>query len=227
MISAFLIGLLGSLHCVGMCGPLMVSFTSQSGTKAIWSFLLYHFGRISVYALIGVFFGLISSSIIFFDFQQYFSIVLGVLIIIIFGLPKVRNKLEGLYYDSVFYKQIKTKLIGFYGTRFRWLSAGVLNGFLPCGLIYLAAAGALLSRDLFSASTYMVIFGLGTMPALVTLGMLRSFLPSIFGQVSKLTTPIALLSGIVLIGRGIMINTPDLNNLIQAQIMNVVNACGF
>lgn len=227
MIAAFLIGLFGSVHCVGMCGPLMISFTSRSGSQAIWSFLLYHLGRISIYALIGVFFGLISSSVRFFELQQHFAVILGVLIIVLFGFPKIRNRFEGWYYQSKLYQSAKTKFTGYYGSRFRWLSAGLLNGFLPCGLIYLAAAGALLSRDVFSASAYMVSFGLGTLPALASLGAIRSVLPNFFKRITNLTTPIALISGLLLIVRGVLIESPDLNHLLRAQFMNVVSACGF
>jgi sulfite exporter TauE/SafE len=227
MISAVLIGLFGSVHCVGMCGPLMISFTGKSGLQAVWSFLLYHFGRIFIYALIGVFFGLISTSIRFFEVQHYFAIVLGILIIVLFGFPKMRNRLEGWYYQSSLYQRAKTSFTGYYSTRLRWLSAGLLNGFLPCGLIYLAAAGALLSRDILSASTYMIVFGLGTLPALASLSAIRSILPTFFKRISNLTTPIALLSGLLLILRGIITTSPDLNSLLRTQFMNAVSACGF
>ncbi|MEO9476460.1 MAG: sulfite exporter TauE/SafE family protein [Cyclobacteriaceae bacterium] len=223
MIGAFLIGVFGSVHCVGMCGPLMVSLSGKSAS----SFFIYHFGRILVYALIGVFFGLISSSVRFFEVQQYFSIFLGAIIIVLFGLPKIRNRFEGWYYNSPIYQNAKNKLTGYYGTRFRWLSAGVLNGFLPCGLIYLAAAGALLTHDIGSAISYMIIFGLGTLPALMALGLIRNYAPSLMRRLTNLTTPIALLSGFVLIIRGVLVQSPDLNSLLQAQIANVVSACGF
>lgn len=227
MIGAFLIGLLGSVHCVGMCGPLMISFTGKPGKRAFWSFLLYHSGRILVYAVIGIFFGLISSSVRFFEAQQYFSIGLGVAMIVIFGLPKVRNRVEGWYYQSWFYQSAKSKLTGYFSTRIRWFASGLLNGFLPCGLIYLAAAGAMLSRDMLSAASYMIVFGLGTVPALASLSLFRNFLPRFFKHVSNLITPIALVSGLLLIARGVFVASPDLNALLQAQISNVVSACGF
>jgi hypothetical protein len=227
MIGAFLIGLFGSVHCIGMCGPLMISFTEKSGGKAVGSFLLYHVGRLSVYALVGVFFGLISSSVRFFAVQQYLAIGLGILILVFFGVPNIRNRFEGWYYQSLFYQKAKSKLVTYYGTSFRWLAAGLLNGLLPCGLVYLAAAGALLSSGVGSAAVYMLVFGLGTLPALASLRMVRSFLPIFFKRLSNLTTPIALVSGLILILRGVMMQSPDLNQLLRLQISNVVTACGF
>ena len=95
MIGAFLIGLFGSLHCVGMCSPLMLSFTPNRGKNAVYSFFIYHSGRLAVYSILGILFGLISSSVSFFSFQRYFSLILGIVIIVIFVFPKMRNRFEG------------------------------------------------------------------------------------------------------------------------------------
>ncbi|MFY0598520.1 MAG: sulfite exporter TauE/SafE family protein [Cyclobacteriaceae bacterium] len=227
MIGAFLIGLFGSVHCVGMCGPLMISLTTKSGSKALGSFLLYHIGRIAVYAAIGVCFGLISSSIRFFEIQKYFSLALGVLLIVVFGFPKIRNRLEGWYYNSLFYQTLKGRFTKLYSSKVKWVASGLLNGFLPCGLIYLAAAGALLSHNVWSASSYMIVFGLGTIPALALLGVSRTLMPTFFKRVSNLTTPIALISGLLLIGRSVLVESPDLNALLQAQISSAIAGCGF
>ncbi len=227
MISAFLIGLFGSLHCVGMCSPLMLSFTPNRGRKAVTSFFLYHLGRLGVYALLGVLFGLISSSVGFFAMQRYFSLILGVVIIAVFAFPKVRNRFEGWYYHSRFYQIIKSSLTKQFGGRARWMFGGVLNGFLPCGLVYLAAAGAMVSHSILQGVQYMFLFGMGTIPLLALVKFGAGSYKGLFKKVNNLTTPIALIAGLMMVARGFMVAEPDINHLIQAQIMNVVSACGF
>lgn len=227
MISAFLIGMLGSVHCAGMCGPIMLSLTKNSGKKAGLSFSLYHLGRIGTYVLWGLFFGLLSAYVQIFSFQKYFTLLMGVMVLAIFAFPKIRKRFEGRYYHSWFYQRVKTKLTGMYASKFRWLAAGVLNGFLPCGLVYLAAAGAMLAGSVASGALYMLMFGLGTMPVLIGVGALRTYLSSLLSRFPNITTTIALISGLILLARGMFAETPDLNHLIQAQIMHVVSACGF
>lgn len=227
MTGAFLIGLFGSLHCVGMCSPLMLSFTPNQGRQAFISFILYHFGRLVVYAAFGILFGLISSSVSFFAFQRYFSLIMGIVIIAIFAFPKMRNWFEGVYYHSKFYQTIKSVLVKQFGGKAKWLFSGVLNGFLPCGLVYLAAAGAMMSHTILDGVQYMLLFGLGTVPLLAVVKFGAGVFPSLLKKVNNLTTPIALIAGLMMVARGFLVSEPDVNQLIQAQIMNVVSACGF
>ncbi|XOV92982.1 MAG: sulfite exporter TauE/SafE family protein [Bacteroidota bacterium] len=227
MINAFIIGLVGSFHCIGMCGPLMITFTDKSGFKAYLSFITYHFARISVYALIGVLFGLIGTSFQLIHFQKFGAIIVGILIILIYGFPKWRNTLESLYYRSFFYQWIKTKFTGHYNTRIKWLAAGIVNGFLPCGLIYLAAAGAILTADMGSSAMFMVFFGIGTLPGLIVLSAIRNRIPHFFKNASRTITMIALLSGGIMIIRGLVAEDPEWNQLMTQQINHIVTACGF
>lgn len=227
MISAFLIGLLGSLHCVGMCGPLMITFTGKSGKNPFVTFGLYQTGRLSVYILIGLLFGVLSTSLFFFEFQQTGSIILGLMIVAVYAFPKWRNKVEGWYYHSRFYGLVKKKLTGYYTSKARWLAAGALNGLLPCGMIYLAAAGATLAGSLGDSVLFMLMFGLGTIPALFGLTYVSRKLPALISKMSYFITPLALISGALLIFRGFTTQNPDFNKLIQAHIMNVVTACGM
>lgn len=227
MIAAFLIGLLGSVHCVGMCGPLMLTLTRQGNTHSPAGFVLYHSGRLVTYSFIGVLFGTLSMSLHFFHFQQTGSIVFGLLIILIYAFPKFRNTAEGWYYQSWFYQTIKAKMTPLYRSKWKWLASGVLNGFLPCGLIYLAAAGAVLAGGFTNAILFMLAFGAGTLPALAGVALLSSHLPRLAKTFTRFTTPIALISGALLIFRGLTIAHPDLNELLKAQINQVISTCGF
>ena len=227
MINAFVIGLIGSLHCIGMCGPLMITFTDRTGVRAYLSFLIYHASRIAVYALIGVLFGLIGTSLELIQLQRFGVILIGVMIIIVYGFPKIRNSIEAKYYRSTFYQWIKTRFTSHYHSRLRWMAAGVVNGFLPCGLIYLAAAGAILTINMGESMLFMIFFGLGTLPGLALVGVIRNRLPNLFRNASKTITMFALLAGGLLIIRGLAVEDPDWNQLMTQQINRIVAACGF
>ncbi|WP_421897852.1 sulfite exporter TauE/SafE family protein [Marinoscillum sp.] len=227
MISAFVIGLFGSVHCVVMCGPLMLTFTRTNGKSAFTSFGLYHLGRLLFYGFIGAIFGLLSFSVRFFEVQQYLSILLGAGILVVYLFPKVRSRIEGWYYHSWFYQFLKSRLTSYFSTRVRWFAAGILNGALPCGLVYLAAAGALLSGGMSNSFFYMILFGLGTLPMLSTFRYISHYVPRLPSRLSNLATPVGLLAGILLISRGWLSVAPDVNQLIKAQIMQVMTACGI
>lgn len=227
MIGAFLIGLFGSVHCLSMCSPLAMTFTKGSGNGVLSSFVMYHTGRLLVYAIVGVLFGLLSLSMIFFQFQQFGAIVIGVLIVLIYGFPRLRNAIEGTYYRSSLYRFFKARVTRFYGGRTKWFAAGVLNGLLPCGLVYLAAAGAVLTGGLWASVQFMVLFGAGTLPMFLGLIALKGYAPKLNSRLSNLTTPIALLAGMLLIIRGVVIENPNMNELLQAQMGRFISVCGF
>ncbi|MFY0608590.1 MAG: sulfite exporter TauE/SafE family protein [Cyclobacteriaceae bacterium] len=227
MIGALAIGLLGGLHCVGMCGPLMITFTSEKAGKQLLSFSIYHFGRLMVYAVIGVLFGLLSHSLLFFEVQQLGSVVLGLGIITLYAVPGFRRSVEGWYERSPFYQRVKTNLIGGYHTKGKWFFAGMLNGFLPCGMIYLAAAGAIMAGSVGSSILYMLSFGLGTIPFLMVLFFVSKRVTYKRFNFTKMITPVAIISGTLLVFRGLMATDPDIDELTRAQIANMVTACGF
>ena len=139
----------------------------------------------------------------------------------------MRNRFEGWYYHSRFYQRIKSSLVKQFGGRAKWLFSGVLNGFLPCGLVYLAAAGAMMTHSVLEGVQYMLLFGLGTIPLLAIVKFGAGAFPRLLKSFNNLTTPIALIAGLMMVARGFLVSEPDINQLIQAQIMNVVSACGF
>src|SRR5690606_22387661 len=93
--SAVILGLLGSFHCVGMCGPIafMLPVDRENTSKKVFQIFTYHFGRILAYSMIGLFFGLIGKSLYIFGFQQQLSIGIGVLMIVVILMPvRIFNK---------------------------------------------------------------------------------------------------------------------------------------
>jgi len=179
--SGFVLGLIGSLHCVGMCGPIafMLPVSHDKPAKKALQILLYHLGRILAYAIIGLVFGLIGQSFMAFGYQQHISIAVGVLMITLVLLPQSYFKPFKIFrpffrlinqLKSELGKALKKKSLD------TFFSLGFLNGFLPCGLVYMAVVGAFATEGLAGSSLYMVLFGLGTIPMMTTVVYAQSFI---------------------------------------------------
>ncbi len=205
---AFFTGLFGSLHCVVMCGPLVMSVPF---TGSIWFSLLqkfiYQIGRILTYSLLGFVAGSVGSLFNILGLQQILSFVSGVLLILIAiyhfsGHKRTPNKT---------YLKLIGPLAKFLG---RWMSkpyggfvAGSLHGFIPCGMVYMAVAGSLNTGSAFAGSEFMLYFGLGTTPLL----MLTTFIPVVmrrFRAPQVLIPALFLVAGILLISRSLNLQIP-------------------
>lgn len=173
LISAFILGLLGSFHCVGMCGPIafMLPVDRTNSYKKVSQIAAYHLGRLITYASIGFFFGLIGKSLYLFGFQQQLSIIIGVIMILAIIIPKQIFKKYNI--SKPIYKLI-SKLKSALGYNLKkkssdtFLTIGFLNGFLPCGLVYMALFAAIAGGSALNGSLYMAVFGLGTIPLMTT-----------------------------------------------------------
>jgi len=207
-----LLGFAGSLHCVGMCGPLLMAL--PLGPMGKWqvlrTMLLYHSGRILTYAALGLLFGLLGKGLAVAGLQKGLSIFAGVFMV-------------GMAVFSGRFEQIVSTLPGFGAFTFwvknnlgRLLRAhragsfflvGLLNGLLPCGMVYAALAGAIATMDLGGGAVFMVIFGLGTWPLLLALSMVGGVLSGNMRRKIRVLQPILLgLVGILLIQRGLHID---------------------
>jgi sulfite exporter TauE/SafE len=164
-----LLGLAGSLHCLGMCGPLVVLFHNGlvRGRNHLAPVLLYHGGRIAVYVLLGVLCGQIGYLLNFTGYQKTLSITLGILLLItaILGMIKP-GWLSQVWRPLQSWLQSKSLR----GGRAGWLLMGMVNGLLPCGLVLAALATALQPGSWWMGAAAMAVFGLGTMPALLAAG---------------------------------------------------------
>ncbi|MBD3637338.1 MAG: sulfite exporter TauE/SafE family protein [Crocinitomicaceae bacterium] len=174
--SALILGLLGSWHCVAMCGPIAVMVPGSKGKNKWIAMGLYHLGKITSYVLIGAFFGLFTAFITSFKIQAVITISAGILFGIIAFAPAILNYIEKKgfkFFNSVIHFKNKlanslNKNSAEYG-----LYIGFFNGFIPCGMVYMAAIAAMVQPSLIESSLYMVLFGLGTVP-LLTLAMYTS-----------------------------------------------------
>ncbi|WP_036382332.1 sulfite exporter TauE/SafE family protein [Muricauda sp. MAR_2010_75] len=212
--SALVLGLLGSLHCLGMCGPIafMLPLDQNNGVKKTAQLSIYHFGRLLAYGIIGVLFGLLGKGLSLFGIQQKLSIGIGVLMIVLVLIPG--KYLNGHRLLSPIYSiigKVKSKL----GAELKkktpdtFLTIGFLNGFLPCGLVYMALLGAIAMGNALEGGLYMMIFGLGTVPLMSLVvyskGMLST---SIKSRIKKLIPVFVVIIGILFIVRGLGLGIP-------------------
>jgi len=181
LISAFVLGLLGSFHCIGMCGPIafMLPVDRTNAYKKVSQITIYHIGRLLAYSIIGLIFGLIGKSLNIFGFQQQLSIAIGVIMILAVIIPqKTFNKYN---FSKPIYKLI-SKVKSALGKALKkktsdtFLTIGFLNGFLPCGLVYMAVFAAIAGGNALNGSLYMIVFGLGTIPLMTSAIYLSNFL---------------------------------------------------
>lgn len=215
--SAFILGVLGSLHCVGMCGPIafMLPVDRHNSIKKASQILLYHTGRLSAYALLGLVFGVLGSGISIFGQQQYLSIAIGLLMILAVLLPV--NWLNKLRITQPIYSVIST-LKSKLGQQFKkknpetFFIIGFLNGFLPCGLVYMAIFAAIATANATLSSIYMVLFGLGTVPLMTTAVYLGKFLNTTLKQrIQKVIPVVVVCIGILFVLRGLGLDIPYLS----------------
>ena len=179
-LGAFIIGALGSIHCVGMCGPLALSLplVNKGKNSKFVSILLYNTGRVVTYSFFGLLFGIIGRTFALFGFQQWLSIILGVIIILFLLLPKTSQVFEKTNIFVHFFYKVRTRLSNLFKRR-NYKSVffiGLLNGLLPCGLVYIAVAGAIATASLLYSTLFMAFFGLGTFPMMLSVSFFGSFI---------------------------------------------------
>ena len=217
LVSAFILGLLGSFHCVGMCGPIafMLPVDRSNTFKKITQIAIYHFGRLLAYSIIGLVFGLIGKSLYIFGLQQQLTIIIGVLMILVVLIPQQTfNKYN---FSRPVYRLI-SKVKSALGSAMKkktmdtFLTIGFLNGFLPCGLVYMALFAAIAGGNAMNGILYMAVFGLGTIPLMTTTIYFSQFLKGKARQRIQKAIPVfVILIGALFILRGLGLGIPYLS----------------
>jgi hypothetical protein len=229
-ITALLFGLVSSLHCIGMCGPiaLMIPLDHQNPARKALQIMSYHLGRMTSYAALGLLFGSLGKGLYLAGIQQELSIVAGVAILILVVIPErilARYTFSQPLYRAV--GAVKARLglqlrkKGFGSIYF----LGLFNGFLPCGLVYAALFGAITIQNPLGGALYMAIFGIGTTPLMSALVYAQNFFTApIRNKVQKLipwaTAVIAVLFILRGLGLGIQYVSPSSINLFVQQQSN-------
>lgn len=212
--SAFILGLISSLHCIGMCGPIamMLPVDHQNEAKKVTQIITYHLGRLTAYTTIGLIFGLVGRGFFLAGLQQNMSIFIGVAMIIVVLIPE---KIFAKYNFSKPVYRVISKVKSNLGSQFKnrsyksLFTIGLLNGFLPCGMVYVALFGAIAMQSAGSGVLYMLLFGVGTMPLMTVVVYIRSVIKLPFrDKIQKAIPYITVIIGILFILRGLGLGIP-------------------
>ncbi|MCT4589423.1 MAG: sulfite exporter TauE/SafE family protein [Carboxylicivirga sp.] len=227
IIEGFIVGFLGSLHCVGMCGPLALALPlpTNTVTQKATGALLYNIGRAFTYGLLGLIFGLLGAGLKLSGIQQWVSIACGVIMILsvilpgVVKVPKSTNKVSSSIYstlkkkigDSLNRKKLSNLLV-----------IGVLNGFLPCGLVYVAITRAITTESINDSILFMIAFGFGTLPLMFAVAYFANIIKSRFLHKLRKAIPIfIIILGLLFILRGMNLGIPYISPEFQEETQEV------
>lgn len=213
LIAAFVLGFVGSLHCAGMCGPLLLALPAAGGSRGrfVAGRLLYNAGRIGTYAVIGALCGLAGSTLSMAGLQRWVSLTIGATLLLglipFVPVPmniaswKVVARLKGLFRNLLQERSLRSLF-----------ALGAVNGLLPCGLVYVAAAGSVATGSGPAAVGAMVAFGLGTLPMMLAIGLTGRWVQRLSPNRIRRVVPITIaLLGTLLILRGLPLGIPYLS----------------
>jgi len=229
-LAAIALGLLGSFHCIGMCGPIALALPVHhySPVKKYTGIFLYNAGRILTYTILGLLFGLLGQSFFIGGFQQVVSVTIGILLLLSVILPKFTSiSSAGTTFLNSFINAVKNslgKLFNKKGLHFLFF-IGMLNGLLPCGLVYLGIAGAIASGNYLKGTEFMFYFGLGTAPIMFIVALLGQFVSLKYRNVIRKSMPVMVsIMAIMLVMRGLNLGIPYLSPEFEKQ-NNTISCC--
>ena len=225
--TALFFGLISSFHCIGMCGPIamMLPFDHKNPSKKALQILTYHLGRLTAYGSLGLLFGILGRGFYLAGFQQTISITVGILMILIVVIPE---KIFAKYNFSRPIYQLISKVKTALGSQFKRKSAdalftiGFLNGLLPCGLVYAALFGAIAMQNVTLSISYMLLYGLGTIPMMSAVVYVSNFLSfPVRNQLQKVIPIVSVIIGTLFILRGLgldisYVSPSNMNLFVQA-----------
>lgn len=216
MLAAFLTGLVGSLHCVGMCGPIALALPGmqQTGWRYLVGRLLYNGGRILTYSLLGGIVALMGVAAAMFDVQRWFSLALGVVMIALalhhFGLWG-REWVAKDNFINRSWRQGMGRVMRIQGLWGMWI-LGLMNGILPCGLVYAGLFLAANSATAWEGMAKMALFGLGTLPLMLSLSWSGKWLLGWLRARARMVMPsVMTFLGILFLLRGMALGIPYLS----------------
>lgn len=225
-IAGLLMGTLGSFHCVGMCGPLALAlplndnslFSKFTGT------LLYNGGRVFTYSLLGLVAGLLGKSFSMFGLQQLLSISLGVFMLILIIITKLfPSLLKGNKPGIHFFEKVRRIISQFFFKKNQssLFAIGILNGLLPCGLVYLAIAAATAAGSVNNSVIFMAAFGTGTLPVMWSIAFWGNLVGNGIRQKIRSAYPyLVMLMACLLIIRGMGLGIPYLSPVIDQKTIH-------
>ncbi len=214
IISGFTLGLIGSFHCIGMCGPLSLALPIRNNGMAARAGLLfaYQSGRITTYATLGLIVGLVGRRIYLQGYQQWLSICLGVLVLVLALLYFLNRYTFHVPFFRKFYSSLHILLIKLLkkGSSVPGAYAmGLINGLLPCGMVYIALISTLSFTSMGDSIGFMAMFGAGTIPLMMLVGFAGQVIkPSVKRHMQKAVPWAVVLVGVMLVLRGLDLGIP-------------------
>ncbi len=216
--AAFLLGLLGSAHCAGMCGPIALALAGGGEPRArfLLTRSLYNAGRVLTYVALGLLVGLLGHALRLAGWQQGLSIAAGVALLL--GAIFYLRGAPGWWHPPAALTRGFARLQGVWGRLMARRSAGglfglgLLNGLLPCGLVYAALAGAAATGSAAGGAAFMLVFGLGTFPAMLAISVFgHALAPALRRRLNALIPAgLALMAGLLIL-RGLGLGIPYLS----------------
>ena len=212
--TAFTIGLLGSFHCIGMCGPIALAlpFGHPERWRMVGNTLVYNVGRVITYMAMGAVFGVLGKGISLAGYQSTLSIVLGILLLLVaFFSYNLEKHLVAIPVVDKGFLWLKSQLGRLLKARSNpsFFTIGLLNGLLPCGLVYMAIFGAVSTASLPKGILFMGLFGLGTIPMMLSVSLAGNWLSGSFRyKVRKLLPAFLLALSVFFILRGLNVELP-------------------
>ncbi len=224
IITALSTGLVGSLHCLGMCGPLVLGLHGASGQRgaAGWmAKLAYHLSRVLAYALLGAVLGALGAGLALAGWQRALSIGAGLLILFMAArsgmLDRAQAWLSGVAARGLAPGMRKARRQGGWSGQ---AMAGFLNGFLPCGMVYVALAASAAMATPLQGALFMGLFGLGTLPAMLAVSLGGQWLGGkARGRLQPILRGWMLVLGLLLILRGVDLGIPYLSPDLPETVM--------
>ncbi len=217
VLSGLFLGLAGSLHCAGMCGPIVVALPLKGNTfiKKTFGGVLYNLGRTITYGVMGAFFGLFGEGLELIGFQKWVSVIMGAIMIASVFFPKLfKNQYtlnKSLFSFVAKLKNYFKKLLNV-KTYSGLLLVGLVNGLIPCGLVYVALAGAIGTGSSVNGILFMVLFGLGTIPMMLGIALAGNLLSGFLrDKMNKIIPILVILVGLLFIVHGLGLGIPHLS----------------
>jgi sulfite exporter TauE/SafE len=209
--TSFLLGLVGSLHCAGMCGPLALAVPSLGNgrTSFVASRLLNNSGRVTTYIILGIVAGGIGRTLALAGWQRWLSIGAGLAILAGLLLAQRANTGAPAWRGVLWLKRTFSRLLH-RGTPGSVFALGAINGLLPCGLVYVAAAGATATGHPLEGAAHMAAFGVGTMPLMLGIGLAQKRLAFAARWRGFIPASVALVA-VLLVLRGLGLGIPYLS----------------
>lgn len=229
--AGFVLGILGSFHCLGMCGPIAIAIPHRSSSRLgiLLESLVYNFGRVITYSVMGLLLGFVGTPLRLAGIQEYVAVATGILMLLFLIIPlKYYQGTGNIKFVNSFVMSFKRKFNEFFNSKsmFSLLIFGFLNGLLPCGLVYIALAGSFASTDLLTSTLYMSAFGIGTVPMLALLYFTKNMLTlNLRKKLTKLIPYGVALVAILMILRGLSLGIPLISPQLPDKVVSEAPSC--